>query len=175
MRQGEPADPDRADPVRWAAGPLRDVLAARRLPIRVIDATDATDVNGATGVTEGAGPASAPLILVAGQDSPLACEVLGRAGVSLPDTPESAALVPEALGSRQILLATGSDARGVVYAALELADHRAQHATEPLAALRIAAPVVERPAPRCAASCGCSPATSRTRPGSTTAPGGPPI
>lgn len=63
----------------------------------------------------------------------------------------SIAAAPEALGvvpagrDGAAVLATGSDTRGLVYAVLELAD-RVNHGDDPLAALRIDRPIVQRPA-----------------------------
>src|SRR5207248_912122 len=53
--------------------------------------------------------------------------------------------VPGQLDGQAVLLVAGADARGLVYASLELAD-RVRHAADPLAALDVAAPIVERPA-----------------------------
>ena len=77
--------------------------------------------------------------------APVAREVLFRAGVSMPDAPESLGLVPGELAGRSVLLACGSDAPGLVYAILELAD-RVDHASEPLAALQVQQAIVEQPA-----------------------------
>ncbi|MCX6619865.1 MAG: hypothetical protein NTY38_02050, partial [Acidobacteria bacterium] len=60
---------------------------------------------------------------------------------SAPGPPESLTLTPSA----HALLATGADARGLMYAVLELAD-RVRHAADPLAALRLPRPITERPA-----------------------------
>jgi hypothetical protein len=85
-----------------------------------------------------------PTILVAGSGSAAAQRILARAGVSVPDAPESLALVPGEPGDPHTVLASGSDVRGLVYAILEIAD-RVQHAEDPSVAVRIERPVVERP------------------------------
>jgi hypothetical protein len=59
----------------------------------------------------------------------------------MPNSPEALAFAPGRLGSRPVLLAAGSDPRGLVYAVLELAD-RARYGS----ALDFSAPVVEKPA-----------------------------
>ncbi len=65
--------------------------------------------------------------------------VAGAAGA--PAVPEALALLPR----RDALLASGGDPRGLIYALLELAD-RVGFAADPLKALDIRQPVVERPA-----------------------------
>src|SRR5215472_17349053 len=69
----------------------------------------------------------------------------GRAGTSLAEGSEALGLVPGDLQGRKVLLACGTDPRGLVYALLELAD-RIQYAGDPLSALELRAPVIERPA-----------------------------
>lgn len=64
--------------------------------------------------------------------------------MSIAATPEALGLVPAGRDGAAVL-ATGSDPRGLVYALLELAD-RVEHGDDPLAALRIDRPVVQRPA-----------------------------
>jgi hypothetical protein len=60
--------------------------------------------------------------------------VLESAGAALPDKPEALGLVRGKVGTRSVLLACGSDVRGLVYSLLELAD-RATYSEAPLAAL----------------------------------------
>src|SRR5262245_21637044 len=96
----DPADAVARDPaVSWAAGELRGALETRRWL-----ASDA-----------GSGAAR---IFVAGKSSDRARWILEAQRVSLPDTPESVALIRR----DEDLLVSGSDARGVVYGLLELAD-----------------------------------------------------
>lgn len=119
-------------PVRWAVSQLQEALSAGGVPVRLCDRT------------EDAGPGDL-CVLVAGRESAAAREVLGAAGVSIPDVPEAVGLVPGRGGGRPALLACGSDARGLVYAVTELAD-RVVHAGAPLSGLAISRPVVEQPA-----------------------------
>ena len=72
-------------------------------------------------------------------------QILGAAKISLPDAPEALALARGKIGQRTVTLAAGSDAHGLVYALLELAD-RVNFSTDPLAVLKIDKPVSERPA-----------------------------
>ena len=67
------------------------------------------------------------------------------AGVTVPNAAECLSLAASKEAGRQLVLASGSDARGAVYALLELAD-RVRHGANPMAALEIARPVVEQPA-----------------------------
>lgn len=86
-------------------------------------------------------------VLVAGADSSTAKTMLRSAGAATPSGPEALALVQGSLesGSRKAVLACGSDARGLVYAVLELAD-RVECGNSPMAALALNKPFVEKPA-----------------------------
>ncbi|MBI3948168.1 MAG: hypothetical protein HY321_19780 [Armatimonadetes bacterium] len=129
----DPSDPVVGQPpARWAVAELRRALASRGVSVTVGGRSDTI-------------PAGARCVVAAGRDSILAREVLSGAGQSVPDAPEALALVPGTLAGREVALACGSDARGLMYALLELAD-RVAHAEEPLRALEIGRPVVERPA-----------------------------
>ncbi|MCX5645182.1 MAG: twin-arginine translocation signal domain-containing protein [Phycisphaerae bacterium] len=129
----DPADPVASSgPAQWSIEQLRASLSAR-------------GVGSDVGRRVEQSPAGAVCIVAAGSAAPLAREVLFRAGVSVPDTPESLGLVPWDLAGRSVVLACGSDVRGLVYAILELAD-RVDHASEPLAALKIPQAIVEQPA-----------------------------
>ena len=92
-------------------------------------------------------PASDLCVVVAGAAAAPARQLLTAAGTSIPAAAEAQALVPVKNGGRQLLLACGRDARGLVYALLELAD-RVQNAAGPAAALTIPKPIVEQPANR---------------------------
>jgi hypothetical protein len=119
-------------PVQWAAEQLRDALIARGVPSQIYASLDEA-------------PPSQLCVLVAGRASQSANQLLAAAKIYLPDFPEALALAPGKIGRRNITLAAGSDARGLVYALLELAD-RMNFATDPLAALKAVKPVSERPA-----------------------------
>ena len=72
-------------------------------------------------------------MLAAGPASSVAQGILKSAGVALPPVPEALALAQGRASGKQILLASGRDARGLVYALTELTD-RVQLLAEPLAA-----------------------------------------
>src|SRR5215471_1277569 len=82
-------------------------------------------------------------ILVAGDKSPLAAQVLGKR-VAISEVAEALAIVSGTIDERRVLLASGSDERGLVYALLELAD-RIRFGSDPLAAISIKEPIIERP------------------------------
>ena len=112
-------------------------------------------------------PSSQECIFVGGPASNVVRPVLGAAAISLPDGPECLAIARGKIGQRTVLVAAGSDARGLVYALLELAD-RVRYADDPLAELRAVKPVSERPANGIRSVCAPSSATCRTNPGSMT-------
>jgi hypothetical protein len=119
-------------PVRWAAEQLRDALAARGVAVQFYEHLDQA-------------PLAQECVLVTGGTSSPARQIFKARGISLADAPESFALARGKTGTRSLLLAAGSDARGLVYALLELAD-RVNFSTDPLAVLTVVPPVSERPA-----------------------------
>jgi len=119
----DPADPIASSaPVQWAARELEQTLAEGGVTVhrhqRVAQA----------GASDLCVVASGP-----------------RPGITLPDGPECLVLAPSKEAGRALVLACGSDARGAVYALLELAD-RVRHGADPIAALEAAKPAAERPA-----------------------------
>jgi len=118
-------------PADWAAEQLRGALEGAGLNAEIVDTSALV--------------AARLCIVVAGAGSPLAQRIASAAGVTLPAEPEALALVQGQLDGQRVLLAAGADERGLVYATLELAD-RARHSADPLAALDVAVPIVERPA-----------------------------
>lgn len=130
-----PADPiARAPSVSWAAERLQTVCARRGGSARLIEREE-PDGEGAT------------VQLVGRRDAPWVRERSANPDASVLEGPESLALIPVGSPDAAALLACGADARGLTYALLELAD-RVEHAEDPGAALRIDAPIVERPANR---------------------------
>ncbi len=119
-------------PARWAAGELEQALAARGISARILPSLESA-------------PAGDLALLAAGAGTPAAREILRSAHASLPEVSEALVLAPGKTRGKPVLLACGGDARGVVYALLELAE-RARYATDPRAALELRGPLVERPA-----------------------------
>ena len=123
-----------AAPVQWAAGELQQALEDAGVTVRRRERP------------QQAGPREFSII-ASGRTTPMAAAALARAGISLPDTPESLALLPTRTADGTALLASGADARGLVYALLELAD-RVRLRPGPDAALQTGRPIMERPANR---------------------------
>jgi len=129
---------DPADPIacalaaRWAGGELEKSLAARGIAVRRSERLHPGTHDDCS-------------IVAAGHTSPIAREILFERGISVPDAPESLGLAPAHAGPRPVLLACGSDVRGLAYALLELAD-RITCSDHPAAALHLDRPIVERPA-----------------------------
>jgi hypothetical protein len=119
-------------PVRWAVGQLQKALQGRGFPTQIRYNLDQIHQEGER-------------ILVAPSGSKLARQIADRAGVSIPSVAESLALVAGKVRNEPILMASGSDVRGLVYGVLELAD-RVAHAGDPVATLRGINHSVEQPA-----------------------------
>jgi hypothetical protein len=115
-----------APPVSWAVGRLRDAVVSRGGTLSVLRDADA-------------GGTAAITVAVAGSGSRMANDVAAAHAVE-PEGPEAFALAPGPGGP----VAVGSDARGMSYAILELAD-RLTFAADPFEALRIEVSSVERP------------------------------
>ncbi len=123
-------------PVQWALEHLRASLNRRGLQTRIHP-------------TLGDLPSNTFCIVVATDASPLAQQVLDSAHVALPKGPEAMRLVRGKaggrVGGRSVLLAGGSDARGLVHALLELAD-RAEFAADPMTELNRVEHIIQHPA-----------------------------
>jgi len=125
----DPGDPiASAKPSQWAVEQLRQSLTGRGFVVRVCTRLDE------------ANPADV-CIVAAGRSSSVTRDV----GVVPPADAEALAIVPGRLGRRDVLLASGTDSRGLVYALTEIADAVAL-ADDPWPALRPSRPVIERPA-----------------------------
>lgn len=120
-----------ATPVQWAVGRLEDALATAGIPVQSGDRL----ADSRTLLT----------VVVAGPSSPTVRSALTAAGVMLSDAAESLVLVPTTYAGRAVTVVTGTDARGLTYALLELAD-RVEHVADTLAALQVESVIVERPA-----------------------------
>ncbi|MCZ6793831.1 MAG: twin-arginine translocation signal domain-containing protein [Planctomycetota bacterium] len=119
-------------PVRWAVARLEESLGARG--VRVDRQSSLA----------GASP-EATCVLVAGPSSRSARRLLEGTGLSVPDAPEALGLVRGRVGERRVLLAQGSDARGLVYGLLELED-RVAHSPDAVGELERPDRIVEQPA-----------------------------
>jgi hypothetical protein len=119
-------------PAQWAAGELEKSLLAQGIAVRRHERVSQAAVDDLC-------------IVAGGLNAPASRQILKSAGVNIAAAPETLGLVPARASGRQVLLACGFDARGLVYALLDLAD-RVRHGADPLAALSIPMPIVERPA-----------------------------
>ena len=129
-------------PVTWAAGKLREALAAREILCEIVASPE--KMKGSSTCVVAAGPASQ-----LARGSPRA------AGDRMP--PESVRLAPGKLGKTPALLVSAGDARGYIYGLLELAE-RVHASADPFDALRIAEPQEEHTpnAVRCVSRYFCS-------------------
>jgi len=119
-------------PIRWALGQLRNALQARGLVADIQYNLERIHEPGER-------------VLVTPGESRLAHRIAGRAGVTLPSTAESLALIAGSVRKDPVLMVTGADGRGVVYGLLELAD-RVTYSGDPVAMLRSIDRSVEQPA-----------------------------
>ena len=110
-----------AQPAAWAIRELQSSLSSQGVTTKIFSRIEAA-------------PAGDQYVVVAGCSSPIAQQLLKTAKVTMPSSAEAVCLVPANLSGKPVLLAGGSDVRGLVYAVLELAD-RAKYAeagTSPL-------------------------------------------
>lgn len=119
-------------PPQWAARELETALRARGVAVHRCERLSQA-------------PAGDLCIIAAGVSAPGSRQLLQTANAGVAAIPEALGLVPGKASGRQVLLACGYDARGLVYALLDLAD-RVQHGIDPVAALNIPKPIIERPA-----------------------------
>jgi hypothetical protein len=125
----DPADPVvSAPPSQWGLAQLRQALAARELTVRNCTRLDE------------ASPGDACIVVTAGTSA------LARdAGLVAPTAPEVLTIVAGRLGAREVLVVSGSDRRGLLFALTEIAEAVAL-ADDPRSALRPPLPLLERPA-----------------------------
>jgi len=129
----DPADPvSGAAPAQWAVRELELSLNARGLMVHKCEQISQA----------GAGDFC---VVAAGAQFNVAAGILKGSHAVVAENPESLGLVPGSVSGRKVLLACARDPRGLVYALLELSD-RVQNAANPLSALALRAPIIERPA-----------------------------
>lgn len=99
-----------SEPCKWAATELERALAEQQVPVSRADAITSAS-------------AGDLCVLIASATSPEASSILHSAGLNAPAGPEALAIVSGARQSgRPVVLATGADTRGVMYAVLEVVD-----------------------------------------------------
>ncbi len=119
----QPDDPIASAPAAvWAVKELGQALIRRGVTLKT--ATSLEDA-----------PSADVYIVAAASAMPLASGIVKNARVNFPRTPESLALVPSIHLGKLVLLVSGSDARGLMYGLLELAD-RLQYGENPVQELK---------------------------------------
>ncbi|MHC4174887.1 MAG: twin-arginine translocation signal domain-containing protein [Planctomycetota bacterium] len=119
-------------PVQWAVEWLRNRLKEKGVAVEMTNSLDRA-------------PRDAATVIVTGSKSNTAKSILKDAGLSPPGVPEALAIVAGKADGRSVLLASGFDVRGLVYAVLELAD-RARYSDDPVSELKRPDRIVEEPA-----------------------------
>ncbi|HVV45387.1 MAG TPA: hypothetical protein VHC72_09275, partial [Bryobacteraceae bacterium] len=127
------SDPVAASPpAKWAVTELFNSLQARGVLVRLVGSV-AESGRGEICIVV-SGPAFTPPAVI-------------PPGARPPAAPESFSIANATVGGRRVIVAAGRDARGIVYALLELAD-RADYEEALETALRIESRIVEQPANR---------------------------
>src|SRR4029079_3886330 len=98
---------------QWALGELRDALRSRGVAVQTYQQISETKPGEFC-------------IVAASPKSKWLHKVLDRAGMTIPSTPETVALGSAGVDDRMTMFAAGSDARGLTYALLEVADRVAR-------------------------------------------------
>ena len=114
-------------PVQWAIKQLTSALQTRGRAVVRAELLEKV-------------PSAERYVVVAGAGSTLHGRVAARPGKD----EESLELLPSSVGGKNVLLASGTDVRGVMYAVLELAD-RVKYADDVLLVLDVQKAIVERP------------------------------
>jgi hypothetical protein len=129
----DPDDPIAgSQPVKWAARELEGSLSSKGVVV--------TRCEQIAQAKEGD-----LCIVLAGSVSAIAQKILKGSRIIIPEVPEALGLVPGQFSGKPVLLTSGSDQRGLVYALLELAD-RVNNSIQPLDSLNLQKPVIEKPA-----------------------------
>ena len=127
-----PNDAKMTPPVKWAASHLSERLTRRGVAVsRCEDVSQAKSGD--------------LCVFVASPKDKVASSILRKASANVSPVPEALALAPGNVGKTRVTLASGHDARGTVYAVLELAD-RVENASNPFEALMFERAVTEQPA-----------------------------
>ncbi|MFZ5833723.1 MAG: hypothetical protein ACOY3P_26855 [Planctomycetota bacterium] len=123
-----------AAPPKWALGELKSSLENRGLKVRILPSiADAQREEFC--------------VVASGMNSPVLHEIMDRLNMAAPKEAESLCLTHGTLEGRSVLLAAGTDERGLVYALTELAD-RVACLESSRDALEFPEAIIERPASR---------------------------
>ena len=119
-------------PPTWAIGKLKTALEAQGANVKIVNKLeDADDF----------------CVVVSGMNAEIAKTIFSRQEIAAHTEAESLCIVQTLIGKRSVLLVTGTDALGLVYALTELAD-RVNCLETDSSALKFDQPLIERPASR---------------------------
>jgi len=122
--------PASSPPVTWAMQELTTAISQNGIAVRRFPMIDQA-------------PRAGVCVVAAGTPTVLVSSWLKAAGIQFPSKPESLALVSSSYQGRLVILACGKDARGLMYALLELAD-RVRHGNNLQQPLRLEEAVAEQ-------------------------------
>src|SRR5258708_27714976 len=126
-----PGDPIAGSvPAQWAISQLQQALQGQGVTVQTFSSISQA-------------PSGDLVLVVNSTGASIAQQILTSAGSSVPSTPEAVALIAGAASGRSVLLASGNDARGLVYSLLELTD-RVLYASSVSTALTVTAPIIEQ-------------------------------
>ncbi len=132
-------------PVIWALEQLQDAFKARGLAATMVEVAPTPGLAANVFKPVDQKPGRTECILVAHSGSPWGSALLNGARTTIAQSPEALGLMRARVGKRSVLLACGSDQRGLVYGLLELAD-QVRFAETPLSLWKDLEPVIEQPA-----------------------------
>ena len=123
-----------AVPPTWAIGELKKAMEEQGSKVRIIQNISETKENEFC-------------ILISGMNAPLAKSTFKKLNITNPDVAESLCIVQSEIENRKVLVVSGFDELGLVYALTELAD-RVKLIESDRDALEFKSPVIEKPASR---------------------------
>ena len=118
-------------PAQWALTQLKQALESQGAKVRLVSSVSQA-------------PAGDVVIVAASSGHAVAREVIGGAAITLPSAAETLALVPGTVSGRPVVLVSGNDVRGMLYAILELTD-RVLYSEALPAALKVSSAIIEKP------------------------------
>ena len=126
-------------PPQWALTQLKQAFESLGVKVRVVSAVSQAS-------------AGDHVVVVASASNSVAQEIMGGAKITMPTTAEALFLARGAASDRSVLLVSGNDARGLVYALLELND-RLLYSDSLTTALGVNPAIVEQPHNRTRSVC----------------------
>ncbi len=117
-------------PPQWAIGQLQQAIQGQGMTVQILSSISLV-------------PSGDMVVVVGSRTNSLAQQILASAAVIMPTTSEALALVTGGVSGRSVALASGNDARGMVYAVLELTD-RVLYSSSVSTAFTITTPITEQ-------------------------------